>query len=211
MQNLTKEDLAGDILKVANAIEVAPVMVIRHLLKLEGFSKRAVKEITEGKVPPPEHLHESLETALRNDPVFSPKGIQYSKRRGKIGEDLIAEWLDSQALEYTRDVGQGGPDLMLKTPIRLDIVGKLKEFNWIESKASFGDAFAIKRNRAQFRKYDELGRGLIFYWYGIERNQPIAWDVFTWKDLFKLVEPSLKAKIKEFISFVPLEFRFLIS
>lgn len=211
LQNLAKADLAGDILEVSNAIEVAPVMIIRHLLKLEGLSKRAVKEIIEGTVPPPEYLKESLEIALRNDPVFSPKGIQYSKRRGKIGEDLIAEWLDSQALEYTRDIGQGGPDLLLKNPIRLDIAGKLKEFDWIESKASYCDAFELKRNRAQFRRYNELGRGLIFYWFGIERNLRIDWDVFTWKDLYKLVEPSLKEKIKGLISFIPLEFRFLIS
>lgn len=211
LQNLTKEDLAGDILKVSNAIEVSPVMIIRHLLKLEGFSKRAVKEIIEGVVPPPEHLKEPLEVALSNDPVFSPEGIQYSKRRGKVGEDLIAEWLDSQSLEYTRDIGQGGPDIVPKKPIRVDVGGKLKEFDWIESKASYCDAFELKRNRAQFRRYDELGRGLVFYWFGIERNLNIEWDVFTWKDLYKRVEPGLKKEIKSFISFVPFKFRFLIS
>jgi len=91
LENLTKEDLAGGILEVSNAIEISPVMIIRHLLKLEGLSKRAVKETIEGIVPPPEYLKESLEIALRNDPVFSPEGIQYSKRRGQTGEDLIAE------------------------------------------------------------------------------------------------------------------------
>lgn len=209
LQNLTKDELTGDVIKISRRIKVSPVMIVRQILKLEGLTKREVKDTIEGNLPPPDYLKDSLEKALRHDPVFSPKGIKYSKKRGRLGEDLIAEWVDYFSLEYTRDLGQGGPDLMLKTPLKVDIRGKIKEIDWIESKASYGDKFEIKRNRAQFKRYDELGRGIVFYWYGVTQN--IKWPVFTWKDLHKRVEPSLKARIKRFITFVPPEFKFLIA
>ena len=211
LTQMTIEDMArfNGVLEAAKSIEISPVMVIRHLLKLEGLNKREVKETIEGTLSPPEYLKDSLDKALRNDPVFSPKGIQYSKKRGSLGEDLIAEWIDSRyTVEYTRDVGQGGPDLHFETPIQVDIDGRLKTIDWIESKASYADSFEVRRNRAQFNRYRELGKGLIFYWYGIEAS--LEWDVFIWKDVFKRVDPSLKKKIKAFIAFVPPEFRFLI-
>ncbi len=208
LQVLTKDQLEGNILEVSKTIEIAPVIIIRHILKLEGLSKRAIKETIEGTIPPPQFLKESLEIALQNDPVFSPKGISHSKKRGKLGEELIMRWLDFLSREYTRDLGQGGPDFVLKEPIKLDLEGKLKEFDWIESKASYGDAFKVKRDSSQFRKYADLGRGLIFYWYGIV--PPVEWDIFTWKNLMKLVNKSLKARIKRFIAFVPYEFKHLL-
>jgi len=209
LQRFSRDDFTGDILRDAQNLQVAPVMIIRRLLQLEGFTKREIKEIIAENYPPPAYLKDALEVALNNDPIFSPKGIQYSKKRGRIGEDLIAEWLDTQSIEYTRDLGQGGPDLLLKTPIKLDIHGRVKEFNWIESKASYGDSFEIKRNRAQFCKYEPLGQGLIFYWYGVEVQN--EWNVFIWKDLYRLVDRPLKMRIRKFIAFVPPEFKHLLN
>lgn len=205
---MTKEDLTGDVLQIANGLQVSPVMVIRHLLQLEGLSKREVRETVEGIIPPPDDLKHPLKIALRNDPVFSPRGIMFSKKRGEIAEDILANWLDSLSFKYTRDLGQGGPDFNLEGTIELDINGRLKQFDWIESKASYADAFQIRRNRSQFEKYRVLGKGLIFYWYGIEAD--LDWDVYIWKDLYKLVDKPLKSRIRSFIAFVPREFRHLI-
>jgi hypothetical protein len=208
LQALTKEDLTGDVLQVANRVGVAPVIVIRQLLQLDGLSKRDVKNVIEGTIPPPEYLKESLRIALENDPVFSPQGIQISKKRGSLGEDLIDAWLKPFSIDYTRDIGQGGPDFLFKSPLTLNICGIAKEIHWIESKASYGDAFQVKRNKAQFRRYDVLGTGIVFYWFGCEER--IEWDVFTWESLTSRVDYPLNERIVQFISFVPYEFKHLI-
>ncbi len=209
LESLRREDLLGDVLEISRTIEVSPVMVVRQLLKLEGLPKKAVKETIEGTIPPPDYLKEPLEIALQNDPVFSPKGIRRSKERGKMGEMLIAEWLDSLGIEYHRDLGQGGPDLHLTRTLKIEICGTMKEFNWIESKASFGDMFEMKRDRPQFRKYAIFGNGLIFFWFGA--NYTIDYDVFTWEDLVNRVDPTLKRWIQQYISYIPPEFKHLIT
>ncbi|MHA1649634.1 MAG: TPD domain-containing protein [Candidatus Helarchaeota archaeon] len=209
LKTLTKEDLRGNILELANSIEIAPVMIIRHFLTLEGFTKREIRDIIWGELAPPTYLKEALKLALRNDPVFSPLGIKYGKERGRIGEELIAKWLDSLSIGYDRDIGQGGPDFLLKTPLCVDISGTIKEFDWIESKATYGDAFEMRRNRKQFDKYKFFGNGLIFYWFGADPT--LEFEIFTWKSLVNRVDSSLKSRILKFISFVPPEFEHLID
>jgi hypothetical protein len=209
LQALTKEDLTGNVLTIAHNIGVAPVMVIRQLLKLDGFTKREIKDIIEGSFPPPDAYKEAFYFALLNDPVFSPKGIQFSKKRGQRGEELIGEWLDSLCIGYERDPGIGGPDFLLKSRLRLIFSGVEKQFDWIESKASYGDAFVLKGDSAQFDKYEQtFGDGLIFYWFGIEKET--KYTIITWREMMKLTNGSLNARIRSFIAFVPPEFKHLI-
>ena len=56
------------------------------------------------------------------------------------------------------------PDFLLKKPI----TWHGDEYNWIESKASFGDEYIHRKNhRGQVSKYVELyGQGILVYWYG---------------------------------------------
>jgi len=209
LKTLTREDLQGDIPTIARNIGVAPVMVIRQLLKLDGFTKREVKEIIEGTLSPPDAYKESLYYALQNDPVFSPRGVYFSKKRGERGEELIGAWLDSLDIGYERDPGIGGPDFLLKSRLNLLFSGVEKEFDWIESKASYGDAFVLKGDSQQFEKYFQcFGDGLIFYWFGIEKET--KYPIITWREMMNLTDGSLKDRIRSFIAFVPQEFRHLI-
>ena len=206
---MTKEDLTGNVMAIAHNIGVAPVMVIRQLLKLDGFTKQEVKDIIEGTFPPPEAYREALYFALLNDPVFSPKGIHFSKKRGQTGEELIGEWLDSLCIGYERDPGIGGPDFLLKSRLQLIFSGAKKEFDWIESKASYGDSFVLKGDSAQFDKYEQtFGDGLIFYWFGIDKAT--KYTIITWREMMTLTKGSLNARIRSFIAFVPQEFKHLI-
>lgn len=209
LKTFKKSDLSGDILKDAANIGVAPVMVVRHLLELEGCTKNIVRQIVRTESPPPNYLKDALEIALQNDPVFSPKGIQYGKKRGKLGEELIGKWLDSLSIGYDRDLGQGGPDFLLKCRLNVDISGTISEFDWIESKASYGDAYEIRHNHKQFDRYDFFGYGIVFYWYGAEPNN--KYEIFTWETMLDKVDPTLKKEILAFISFVPPEFKHLIA
>jgi hypothetical protein len=209
LRKIPKEKLKKDVLGIAASIRIAPAMAIRHLLKLEGFSKREIRDIVREETPPPDYLKESLQIALKNDPVFSPTGIKYGKQRGQIGEDIIAEWLDSLSIGYDRDIGQGGPDHLLMSPLRVDFSGTIKSFDWIESKASYGDAFELRRNRKQFNRYKFFGNGLVFYWYGAEPTK--EFEIFTWESLANRVGSPIKEKIISFISFVPPEFKHLMK
>ncbi|MDD1779524.1 MAG: C15orf41 family protein, partial [Candidatus Helarchaeota archaeon] len=140
---------------------------------------------------------------------FSPKGVQYSKRRGQTGEELIGEWMASVGIGCERDPGIGGPDFLLKTPLKLIFSGVEREFDWIESKASYADKFVLKNDSAQFDKYELYGNGLILYWFGIECET--KYPIITWREMLNLVEASTNARIRSFIAFVPPEFRHLIS
>jgi hypothetical protein len=209
LQALTKEQLTGNVLEIARTVRVAPVMVIRQLLKLDGFTKKEVKDIIEGTAPPPDAYKEALYFALLNDPVFSPRGVYFSKKRGQTGEELIGEWLDSLGIGHERDPGIGGPDFLLKSRLKLIFSGVEKEFDWIESKASYGDAFVLKGDSQQFDKYEQcFGEGLILYWFGIEKET--KYNIITWREMMNLTNNSLRARIRSFIAFVPSEFKHLI-
>ena len=84
---------------------------------------------------------------------------------------MIAEWLDEKKLEYftEEDLRAGTvegktPDFLLLKPMSWHG----DEYNWIESKASFGDEYIHRKNhRGQVSKYVELyGQGILVYWYG---------------------------------------------
>ncbi len=56
------------------------------------------------------------------------------------------------------------PDFLLLKPM----TWHGDEYNWIESKASFGDEYIHRKNhRGQVSEYVELyGQGILVYWYG---------------------------------------------
>ena len=85
------------------------------------------------------------------------------------------KWLDGKDVEYftENDLRAGTvegktPDFLLMEPIEWHG----DQYNWIESKASFGDEYIHRKNhRGQVSKYVELyGQGILVYWYAYLDN-----------------------------------------
>lgn len=118
-------------------------------------------------------IKKEIAEACEADIVYSPKGMEIQKKRGKIGEEKLYSALAERNIEYRTEkelIGkvQKTPDALLVTPLR---VGNF-QINWIESKASFGDAVEVRHNsRRQFCKYVKLfGSGVAVYWFGVVKD-----------------------------------------
>lgn len=106
---------------------------------------------------------------VKNDIIYSPSAIKKQYERGKKGEENINNWLTDKKIPFLteaelRSTHAKTPDFLLLEPIEI----KRKKIKWIESKATFGDLYEIRRNmRKQILPYIEIfGSGAVVYWFG---------------------------------------------
>ena len=114
-------------------------------------------------------LRRDLAEACKVDIVYSPEGTARQYARGRWGEAKLQSWLNAKGLEYRTEKDLRAeydktPDILLHKPI--DVEGSKKY--WIESKATFGDPYEIKRHiKKQLEPYTDLfGDGMVVYWFG---------------------------------------------
>ena len=142
------------------------------MLKMR-FSKKRTKEIMKNTnlIKGNKRLKDELDEIIGRDELYTPRSHDKQSAEGNRREDLIAEWLDKKEIAYftEEDLRAGTvegktPDFLLKKPI----TWHGDEYNWIESKASFGDEYIHRKNHGgQVSKYVELyGQGILVYWYG---------------------------------------------
>ena len=146
------------------------------MLKMR-FSKKKTKEIMKNTnlVKNNKRLKEELDEVIGRDELYTPRSHDKQSAEGNRKEDSIAKWLDGKNVEYftENDLRAGTvegktPDFLLMKPIEWHG----DEYNWIESKASFGDEYIHRKNhRGQVSDYVELyGQGILVYWYGYLDN-----------------------------------------
>ena len=122
-------------------------------------------------------LRTELEEVARADIVYSPEGSARQYARGRWGEAKLHRWLDARGLKYETEKDLRAkydktPDILVHTP--LEVNGSKKY--WIESKATFGDPYEIRRHiKKQLQPYSDLfGDGAVVYWFGHVDDQPYA-------------------------------------
>ncbi len=196
--------LGDDVVAEAKKLGLPPVLVVREILKRKGFTKSRINQALRNPSILPPKLAGVVRRAEANDPVFSPRGTDYSKWKGDLGEEILCEWLEMQGIKFERDLGRGLPDLLFKE----DIVFMNKKIRWIESKASYGDEIEAKNNMKQFKKFDALGDGVIVYWFGVEGEHNRV--VVSGEEVRALLPKKLRAKVDQLLSYVPPDFRNLI-
>jgi hypothetical protein len=167
-RNLRQWKKGKSIVEIARKNDIPATLMVSMLLKEMGIPKkgfiRNLEEQPEGR------LKKEVIAALDSDFFFSPKAHDMHAEKGKMGEAILAEWLDECGISYRSedDLREEGflktPDFLLDEEIEIDGV----TIFWIESKALFGDEkeheYYIKK---QFRDYEEnYGTGMIVYWYG---------------------------------------------
>jgi len=121
-------------------------------------------------------LRRELHEGCLADIVYSPAGTARQYARGRWGEAKLQRWLDERTLKYEtekelRAKYDKTPDILLHQP--LDLNGGKKY--WIESKATLGDPYEIRRHiRKQLTPYSEMfGDGLVVYWFGFVDDQKL--------------------------------------
>jgi hypothetical protein len=201
---LSKVPLKGDIIQLAEELELPPVMIARSILAKKGLTKNEINRALSGQIQLEPKLQAMIQIANTSDPVFSPKGTDYSKWRGDEGERILALWLDQLNVKYERDLGKGIPDFLLKKPLEL----RGEKVDWIESKATFGDPRTRKSDEKQFKRFDGYGVGVVVYWFGIQGKS--SRKLITYMDLLKLLPNSLRSQVESFLNYVPPEFEHLI-
>jgi len=159
--------------ELALDLDFPPILLANFLMPKMRYSKKRSKEIMKNTdlVKNNKRLKDELDEILSRDELYTPFSHGKQSAEGNRREDKIAEWLDKQKMEYftEEDLRAGTvegktPDFLLLKPM----MWHGDEYNWIESKASFGDEYIHRKNhRGQVSKYVELyGQGILVYWYG---------------------------------------------
>jgi len=161
------------IAEIALDVDFPPVLLANFLMLKMRFSKKKTKEIMKNTnlVKKNKRLKDELDEILGRDELYTLRSHDKQSAEGNRREDRIADWLDKKEIKYfTENELRAGtvegktPDFLLLEPI--DWHGD--KYNWIESKASFGDEYIHRKNHGkQVSKYVELyGQGILVYWYG---------------------------------------------
>ena len=161
------------IAQIALDVDFPPALLSNFLMVKMGFSKKKSKEIMKNTklIKGNNRLKKELEEILSRDELYTPRSHDKQSAEGNRREDKIADWLDSKNIEYftEKDLRAGTvegktPDFLLLEPMEWHG----DKYNWIESKASFGDDYIHRKNhRGQVSQYVELyGQGILVYWYG---------------------------------------------
>lgn len=150
---------------------VAPPMIkAKLLMKALGFTKSEIKKCTSNPdLIEDEKLRRFVWKANVTDFIYSPIATKFHHIKGRIGEEIIQNWLESLGVEYLteEDLRKNGgktPDFLLEKPLKINGF----EVRWIESKAMFGDPKVHSQYwRRQYYEYlRQFGKGMVVYWFG---------------------------------------------
>src|SRR5438093_13077892 len=158
------------LLGIARKFEFPPILTALMVLEQRKISRKQFwKMINELDSVKDRRLRQELAEVNHADIVYSPEGTARQYARGRWGEAKLQAWLNAKGLEYRTEKDLRAeydktPDILLHKPI--DVEGSKKY--WIESKATFGDPYEIKRHiKKQLEPYTDLfGDGMVVYWFG---------------------------------------------
>lgn len=147
-----------------------PMLLALLVMGEEGISrKRFWKMVKDLDSVKDDRLRRELQEACEEDLIYSPVGTERQYQRGAWGEARLWEWLEARDIPFQKEADlrssyQKTPDALLEDP--LDFDGHTVQ--WMESKASFGDPYEIRRHvRRQLSPYVDLfGEGVVVYWFG---------------------------------------------
>ncbi len=185
-------------LDIAREWRFPPVLMGQMMLKELGIPRRKVWQVfLHPETSPDARLRTEVQNLLDADPIYSPKGMEMQRERGRAGEERLERWLKRHGVGYRTEKDLRGkyvktPDALLDDPIYF--FGQ--KITWIESKANFGDDVELRKNlRRQLGPYTELfGEGAVVYWYGYLENAEsppgiLLWDAETIEGLTPSVAP----------------------
>jgi len=157
-------------LEIAREWKFPPVLLGQQMLAELGLPRKRVwGTFLAPESAPDARLRREVEALLAADMIYSPRGMELQRERGRKGEERLTTWLGKHGIGYRTEKDLRGkyaktPDALLDEPIVL--FGQ--KITWIESKANFGDDVEMRKNlKRQLGPYTEIfGEGAVVYWYG---------------------------------------------
>ncbi|MBE8540275.1 TPD domain-containing protein [Geoglobus acetivorans] len=147
-------------------LRLPPIMRIKLLMKALGMSKKEI--LKQFSNPENSEFEDLVWSAIYKDFIYSPIAVRNQFARGRVGELIIRDYLESQGIEFKDEKqlrpAKKTPDFYIED--RLEIDGRV--IKWIESKALFGDYRTHKLySKKQYTPYLEMyGDGVVIYWLG---------------------------------------------
>jgi hypothetical protein len=184
------------ILEIAREWKFPPVLMGQLMLGELGIPRKKVwqaflhpDETTDGR------LRREVDALLEADMIYSPRGMELQRDRGRRGEERLQRWLEKHGIGFRTEKDLRGkyaktPDALLDAPI----VFYGQKLTWIESKANFGDDVELRKNlKRQLGPYTQLfGEGAVVYWYGyvdgaVSPDGILLWDGETFESITPVV------------------------
>jgi len=186
------------ILDIAREWKFPPVLMGQQMLGGLGIPRKKVWGcFLHPESAPDARLRKEVEGLLAADMIYSPRGMELQRERGRQGEERLQAWLEKHGIGYRTEKDLRGkyaktPDALLDEPI----IFYGQKLTWIESKANFGDDVELRKNlRRQLGPYTQLfGEGAVVYWYGYvdgAESPPgiLLWDGPTFEAITPVVPP----------------------
>ncbi len=172
------------LLEIAREWKFPPVLMGQILLGELGVPRRQIwQTFLHPETASTPALRREVERLLEADPIYSPRGMELQRERGRKGEERLHSWLDRHGIGYRTEQDLRGkftktPDALLDEPI----VFLGQKISWIESKANFGDDVELRKNlRRQLGPYTQLfGEGAVVYWYGFVEGAESPPGILLW-------------------------------
>ena len=186
------------ILDIAREWKFPPVLMGQQMLGELGIPRKKVwQTFLNPETAPDPRLRKEVEQLLDADMIYSPRGMELQRERGRKGEERLQHWLEKHGIGYRTEKDLRGkyaktPDALLDEPI----IFYGQKLTWNESKANFGDDVELRKNlKRQLGPYTELfGEGAVVYWYGYvdSAESPagiLLWDGETFESITPIVPP----------------------
>jgi hypothetical protein len=163
------------LLEIANKFDFPAILTALMVLEQRKISRKNFwKMINDLDSVKDRRLRRELEEVARADIVYSPEGSARQYARGRWGEAKLHTWLDGRGIDYETEKDLRAkydktPDILVHKPIEMN--GSRKY--WIESKATFGDPYEVRRHiKKQLQPYSDMfGDGAVVYWFGYVDDQ----------------------------------------
>lgn len=187
------------LLDIAEWINLSPCMVARRFLELKlKASRQMITKMLRDPVRliEDERIRDEVVKCVANDEHAGPF---IDRQRSVIGveyEFILMERLRNIGLQFEteNDLRRRGthktPDILLRVPVAF--AGRV--VRWIDSKAKFGDSYAMRKDYSDaISSYvGRFGPGMVVYWFGFisDCDVPVLSDsgVFVVEDIPKNVE-----------------------
>jgi hypothetical protein len=185
------------ILDIAGEWKFPPVLMGQLMLGELGVPRKKVwQAFLHPETAPDARLRHEVEALVAHDMIYSPKGLELQRERGRKGEERMHRWLTKHGIGFRTEKDLRGkyqktPDALLDEPI----VFFGQKLTWIESKANFGDDVELRKNlRRQLAPYTEIfGEGAVVYWYGYVDGAESPPGILLWDgETFEGITPVVK-------------------
>jgi hypothetical protein len=171
-------------IEIAREWKFPPVLLGQQMLGELGIPRKKVwGTFLHPDSAPDARIRREVEVLLESDMIYSPRGMELQRERGRKGEERMQTWLDKHGIGFRTEKDLRGkytktPDALLDEPIV--IFGQ--KIQWLESKANFGDDVELRKNlKRQLGPYTELfGEGAVVYWYGYVDGATSPDGIFLW-------------------------------